>query len=189
MKRKTVAEYMNEYFQRPLGARGCEMLCLDPSFTSTGWALFQGGRLVECGYLAPPGKIKTIGRKLAWFSGAFSAQAWRAELIVSEVPEVYAPNPRLPNKNPNKIVPAFMIPGAATAVVRPGNVEIYRPKEWKKNVDKVVMFHRVFERLDEEERAVYTAGTGADGPPKSEKARAGDTLDAIGLGLWKLRRL
>ena len=152
----------------------------DPSLACTGWAVWLGGRLLDCGYIKTAAKDPLDTRILA------VAECNISDLVPDELalewPEVYRGGSRK-GANPNDLLPVSAVAGALVVEYGiGGNCTFYKPRQWKGNVGKDVMVNRVLNRLDEDELKVYTG----KGMPKTY---AHNAADAIGVGLKHLGRL
>ena len=128
------------------------------------------------------------GLKAGWASwGPFYLQdcglvekEWRIQtpLLVIERPTIY---PRSPVP-PDDIVALALTAGRLSA--HADSVEWVLPRRWKGTVPKEVMAERILERLGPLERAIYDEAVTKVAP----KVRH-NVIDAIGLGLWYLKRI
>lgn len=167
-----------------------KLLSIDPSLTSTGWAVFCDGLLVDCGNI----RTKTsLGLGVRILQISHDLRLRECDDLVIEVPQIYD---RTKSKgDPNKLTPLWAIAGAVLQKYGMAHASLIRPATWKGQVPKKVMFGRIIKRLTPYELAYYNTlafkrarhpGT-LDVP--GEKSGAGDALDAIGLGLYFLERL
>jgi hypothetical protein len=144
------------------------MLCIDPGNCS-GLALFHGGRLVWCGdYAADP-------------SGPpFAHLPIGASHVLIERPTIY-PLDKM-RGDPNDLIKVALTAGRwAEAAARIGCVvEYVEPRTWKGQTPKEIHNRRVTAQLDAREQTVI---------PQLPATRLHNVIDAIGLGLWKLRRI
>jgi len=155
------------------------LLSIDPG-SRTGWAVFEDGRLSGCGMWTLESKrIEEECRELFEKSRRFSP-----DRVVAELPRIYPM--RRSKGDPNDLIPlACLAAAAALAGKTPG--ELVSPHAWKGTIPKpsrgrwreYIVHKRILETLYEEERQVYVA----------QAPRGGlDMIDAVGLGLWNLRR-
>lgn len=175
------------------------MLCVDPSLTSTGWALFEGDTLIRCGT-----GLKVKGSQRKWGSRARKLpprmtaaseflRAVPADKLVLEVPKVY-PTGR-GEGDPNNLTPLWGVVGAILATHPSEEQWVILPRDWKGTVDPVVMFRRIITKLSLPELALWNkacnprVSEGSRVAPTSKKNQSGDALDAIGIGLTVLGRL
>lgn len=171
------------------------MLCVDPSLTSTGWALFDGDVLTRCGSgLSAKGPKNPRKQKMPYrmsVAGRYLAEVF-ADCLVVEVPQVYK-GPKSKG-DPNNLTPLWGVAGGIFAMHHwsDGNQWCLTPHEWKGSVDPPVMFARIMKKLRPDELMVFNCGVHRQAddttvPTKSQQA--GDALDAIGIGLTVLERL
>jgi len=123
-----------------------------------GWATFTRGRLFACG---------------------LGGHAIPPGLVVIERP-VYRPGARV---DPNDLVTlAIRVGEDKAAAERAGcTVELVEPHMWKGSVPKAIHHRRLLAALTSDERAVFDSAPGT-------KTQKGNTLDAVGIGLWRLGR-
>lgn len=144
------------------------VIAIDPG-KRTGWALFDGGRLVEAGTCtedealeAPPGAAVPFGS------------------CVIELPVVY---PHGGKGDPNQLIGLAVFVGDLRGFYRRAGVDVVlvKPRTWKGTVPKAIHNRRTLAALTPEERAIL---------PKRPRARDFDhnMIDAVGLGLWQLKR-
>lgn len=144
-----------------------------------GWAIFEKGRLVACGY----GKHDALVVD-------FPCKRRKRGVGLVEVPRSY-PYPRS-EVDPNDLIRTALRAGEFKQLFRALglDVEEVEPKRWKGNTPKperasasYLVEERVVERLDEAEQVVLY---------QSKSARATrldhNCVDAVGMGLWRLGR-
>lgn len=137
------------------------LLAIDPG-QRTGWALFED-QLKDCGVCSPAS---------GW--AQLVAESGPGCDVIIEEPTIYPHSKARPADVMTLQLKVGELKGRFEAVGC--IVELVQPRTWKRQVPKTVHNARVLKRLtDEERRIVRNAGH--------------DTLDAIGLGLWKLGRL
>jgi hypothetical protein len=154
---------------------------IDPSVHGTGIAIFEGGVLTRVFV----NDTKIIARTHSYGEIARRALSdickisfpW-TDWIICEVPQIYKDSPG----DPNDLVAVSMVAGALCATIPALNVHTVKPKEWKGQVPKQVHHPRIWRQLVGMELAVATAAKEKYGP------RFHNAMDAIGLGLWKLRK-
>ena len=161
------------------------LLAIDPSLTSSGWALFVDGILTDCGYVTTspsspmPSRIVKAAREVLFQTGAVDA-------LAIEVPKHYE---RAKSKgDPNKLAPLWGITGAFTALSACSDVAFHYPRDWKGTVNPDVMMQRIYRFLNPEELATFHKGAKCKVCPKKTQ-KSGDTMDAIGVGLFQLKRM
>lgn len=151
---------------KPLQQR---LLAVDPGAKYLGWAVFSGDppalALACCGFMS----IADLPD--CW---------WRPDELVVEVPQIYPQ--RAWKGDPNDLVNVALAAGIVIGRVRCKKVLTPRPHQWKGNVPKAIHHKRVIACLSVEERVVLNAAY----IPASKKHNC---IDAVGLGLWALKRL
>lgn len=140
------------------------LLAVDPG-ADAGWAFFDDGRLIGCGLGTP--------------------RQDRPDRVVIEKPMIY-PGGRQevpPNDLITLAVRAGEVGGAFRALG--AVVDYVLPRTWKNGpIPKDVMHKRILRRLDDAERALIDVAGRGMAPSKRH-----NMLDAVGIGLWGLRRL
>lgn len=139
------------------------LLAIDPG-NATGWALFStSGELIECG-LSSPAKWITLVTRVA---------PWKPDVLIEE-PTLYQHS----KANPASVMALQLKVGELKGRFESAGctVRLVQPRTWKGQVPKLVHNQRTLKALSDTERALC------------EGARH-DTLDAIGLGLWALKRV
>lgn len=148
------------------------MLCaIDPGTEQAGLAIFREGVLVDAHLVVEAGLTK-------------EQRAWRvatklgkllvpgAELVV-EYPQIYA---KASQVDPDDILALTLVVGGVLSLH--GGGELVRPAAWKGQVPKKVMVNRILKNLSEEEQKIL----------KKVKDNH-NVVDAVGVGLWKTKRL
>lgn len=137
------------------------LLTIDPGL-DLGWAVWND-ELRACG-LGPP-DLDRLSVSRAWI----------------EKPVVY---PRSPVP-PNDIVKLALVAGYWRGVLTVDGVDVnyVEPNDWKGSVPKPIHEARIWARLSPAEQAVADQGCKGVAPKKRH-----NVLDAIGLGLWVLKR-
>lgn len=153
------------------------LLAIDPGATS-GWARFHGEVLDDAG------KFDFVAVEGIDFSLPQSNLYCGGQLVI-EIPRVY---PRSGKGDPNDIIELAMKAGEIRGYYRHLGMkvrEVY-PRTWKGTVPKDVHGARVLAALTDIERSllekVKVTKTNANGYNHNE-------LDAVGLGLWHLKRM
>ncbi len=139
------------------------LLSVDPGI-DTGWATWLNGKLYACGL----------------------GQGWKGmfDRAIIELPQVY---PKIPAKQANDLI---------TLAVRVGQykerleligtpVTLVHPHRWKGSIKKEIHHRRVFAKLDPAEQFL-TLPWFKDG---DSYGKGHNVMDAIGLGLYELKRL
>ncbi len=155
-------------------------LCVDPGLRGCGAAVFHGPTLIRAAYVPNPAKTgrgSSVHRSMAnavaeWF-GIYQ---FPTQLLL-EFPRIY---PGMPDIDVNDLLDLAGVDGALAATFRATpSVSHYFPSEWKGNVDKGVMTKRIRSRLTPQEESVIV----------SVGSKDHNTLDAVGIGLFRFGRL
>ncbi len=98
---------------------------------------------------------------------------------IIELPQIY-PGPR--DEDPNDLIQVARCVGQWECELRRAGatVRLVHPREWKGSVPKTVHNARVLAALTDAERARL---------PKLPASKLHNVLDAVGLGLWLLKRI
>jgi hypothetical protein len=143
------------------------LLAIDPGETS-GWAVFDAGRLEACGI----GDVPTPTPKTA------------AEVEVCiERPMIY---PHGKSENPNDLITLAVNAGEHGGRLRHAGcraARYIRPFEWKGNTPKHISHQRIWAKLNDAERSLVDVAGKGMAPGKRH-----NMLDAIGIGLFVLGR-
>lgn len=140
------------------------LLSIDPGI-DTGWAVWAAtGSLVTCG-LGPPSNNTLHGIREA----------------VIEKPQVYVRG----KGDPNDLITLAILVGQYKERLEKAHVPVTLviPHTWKGNVPKSIHNDRVLGKLTVLERALYTQSVLSLAVSKRH-----NVIDAIGLGLWLLKR-
>lgn len=144
------------------------LVCIDPGNCS-GVAVFDGSTLIFADAVNIDDGGPTLG---------FLRQCGANDLVI-EVPTVYQHS----KADPQDIVKLAFNAGQWAATIHKWpdcKVEKPHPIQWKGNVPKDIHNARVLSRLRTEETAIL---------PRLSKTKSHNMIDAIGLGLWRLRRM
>lgn len=136
------------------------VITLDPGEV-TGWAVFTGSRLAHCGTTTRAHGFRT------------PYDYATPDVLVVEMPTVY-PDDR--EKANNLLVLATTVGRYLERWARCPRIVTPRPRDWKGGVPKAIHNSRTVSRLSEIEQFLL-----ANKPDHN-------MLDAIGLGLWHLKR-
>lgn len=163
------------------------LVSIDPGYKDCGVAIFRGGELDHCHHVV----CKTTGMVEAiqftetarcvvdYVMNAIDCSTF--DLII-EYPQQYARSPA-PRESVQRLV------GVVGSLVsqfqsKTGGlglrVTTYKPREWKGQVPKDVMFRRITSKL---------SGDEIDRIPPLSKTRLSHVYDAVGIGLYHLGRL
>ena len=99
--------------------------------------------------------------------------------IVIEVPQVY--DRRKSVGDPNDLINLAFMAGLIIGALPTDNVTVVRPAEWGGQVQKAIKNSRAVDSLSTEEKARIEI-------PKAAGTLLHNVLDAVGIGLWYLRR-
>lgn len=145
------------------------LVAIDPGTVSLGWAEFRESRLVACGAFGR--KTRTIPEFCAEISTAIPT----ARVVALEWMQAAQ---RVP---PQDLIDVSLV-GAYAAACAGGSLVLYHPVDWKGSVPKAIHHPRILSALTEPERAIADASCSRAGRFSKE------VLDAIGIGLYHLRR-
>lgn len=156
------------------------LIAIDPSLRASGWAYFEDGELVTGG-VATTRKSMSVYCLFTALSSVLSREvSGRIDVLVAEWPQVYVG--ARSKGDPNDLLWLTAVLGSAVAEVAPQEVILYKPAEWKGQVDKRVHNIRVMARLESKELAIVK------NVAVTESLRH-NMIDAIGIGLKYLKRL
>lgn len=141
------------------------LLAIDPG-NVTGWAMFSDEDLILAGTM----------KKVEILRGGV---VLKPDLALIEMPRWYPHD----HKDVNDLLDLSVFVGELKHFYEAQGctVELVWPRTWKGNVPKGITNRRTVEVLSPEEVALI--------PVRPAKTHDHNTLDAIGLGLWKLGRL
>lgn len=144
------------------------MVAIDPGKHASGWAAFVGGELVLCGYT---GSAKTL-------VAALYPIYREPSLAVIEAPRVY--DRKRWKGDPNDLIDISIAGGILVGALRPKEIRIIRPQDWKGQTPKHIQADRTLAKLTEAERSQLEGVT--------TKSKLHNVIDAVGIGLWELKR-
>ena len=147
------------------------LLAIDPG-KNIGWAAFRDGVLWCCGL------VKCMDKDSA---SAIPRRVPTATNLVVEVPQVYA-GPRAKG-DPNDLIQVAVCAGWVIGQYTGADLRAVKPSEWKGQEPKDITEKRVLESLSSFENSVLEAERA-----KVKKSVAHNMVDAVGIGLWALRR-
>lgn len=154
------------------------MITFDPG-KNTGWATFWKGRLVGCGILeCDIDNLKSFIIKAA----DVYARHTDTSLTVMEYPQVYTSQ----NVRQSDVVDLAFIDGvlAGEATHRGHDILRVTPATWKGQMPKKAHHAMIMDNLELKELQFANVSL-----QKYKQSIKHNALDAIGLGLWKLRRI
>lgn len=144
------------------------LLAIDPG-KHTGFAIFEEGMLVNAGVWAVHLK-NAVPNDVSWIGPAD---------IIIEIPQVYPS--RLQKGDPNDLITVAFGAGLVAGRFPCARLHLVKPHQWKGTVPKEIHNRRVQLALNEKERAIAAS-------TKVLASVRHNMIDAIGLGLWYLKR-
>jgi hypothetical protein len=160
-------------------------LCIDPGTAHTGWAIYRGTVLVGCGATS----FKKILSTLQQFLGPYPHVAHGVPVsvqLVIEVPKKY----KYEEHPVDDLITLAFRAGVIAGIQHLTDLVVYDPHGWKGSTPKPVHHRRVLSVLTDDEKKLLVKQTksarhrGTDVPKISL-----DMLDAIGLGLFHVKRM
>lgn len=147
-----------------------EIVAIDPGINFCGVASFKNKNLVYC---------KLINTKeFLGHTGVFLNSKDIKYYI--ELPQIY--QQKLWIGNPNDLINLAVIVGRLQQILGAKETELISPHLWKGSVKKEIMLKRIRKLLTIKEKKLFLDLV-------LPKSKAHNVLDAIGLGLWAVRRL
>ena len=144
------------------------ILAVDPGVKCMGWAMFQTEFMIDCGLA----RGANLQQTLADLPVSFCSH------LVVEDQQIY----QTTKARHSDILKLAQAAGGVIGRVQCFNLELVKPRTWKGNVPKTIFMSRILTKLDESEISIFDRLS----CPKSLKH---NVLDAIGIGLYKLKRL
>ena len=163
------------------------LFSFDPGLRGTGVAVFENKVLVACAYVRSPNK-KDRGAR-AWKDMGWAAHTWyhktmdgwSPDAVAHEQMQVYRAS--LQKGDPNDLLELAGVCGWVAALVGTDcKVTPYLPRQWKGQIPKDVHAKRILGRLNPNEAQVLKA-------EKIPKSLEHNVIDAIGIGLYHLKRV
>jgi len=156
-------------------------LCIDPGTAHTGWAVYRGTVLVGCGHTS----FKKILANLQRFLVPFLQEGDQARIVI-EVPKKY----KYEEHPVGDLITLAFRAGVIAGIQHLTELVVYDPHGWKGSTPKPVHHRRVFSVLTEAEQNLVVKQTkSARCKGENQNAPSPDMLDAIGLGLFHLKRM
>ena len=143
------------------------MVAIDPGKHASGWAVFIEGKLTSCGF--------TNDWRQVWCS---YMRCPPLKLAIIEAPRVY--DRRRWKGDPNDLIDISIAGGILVGALRPEEIKIIRPQDWKGQTPKDIQAERTLAKLTEAERMQIEGVT--------TKSKLHNVIDAVGIGLWELKR-
>ena len=148
------------------------LIAIDPG-KGLGWAVFKGSELADAGLLT--GGLGQLSSELMAICGQ-----WKPDGAVIEIPQVY--QQRSWKGDPSDLIGVAIAAGIAFAAIAPyTEATLVTAHTWKGNRPKRIDNRYTLKLLSVKEQAQLKAAG-------IKPSLLHNTLDAIGLGLWKLRR-
>jgi len=168
------------------------LLSIDPGIRGVGVALWAEGKLTAAAYVANTLKDGSGPRECATAAQAvidwhFKSGKASPDMLAVEIPQIYQRGSGKTKGDPNNLLPVFGVDAALAALLPNAHIMYGVPHEWKGGTQKpkttsesYVIEGRVRLRLSDNELATIVW-------PNNVK-HTWDVTDAIGIGLYHLRR-
>ena len=155
------------------------LIAVDPGLACTGLAVFVDGELRSVrGACTDP--TRSLQQRVISIAEEVQDAGCCATRCAMEMPTIY---PRAKGKGSgNDIVKLATVVGAVIAVLYVSEMMLVAPAEWKGQVPKAIHQPRILAKLRENESRILRAVSGEYG------AKLHNVIDAIGIGLYALRR-
>lgn len=153
------------------------LVSVDPGLRVCGVAVFTDGVLTRALLVKNP--EQRLRGPVAWLAmaEAVSVEVKGCDELVVEVPQVYGAGKQ--KGDPNDLIQVAGVGAWVGSALNPKQATGYLPREWKGQVPKEVHNARIEKKLTTQELSVF------DPCPPSLRH---NVLDAVGLGLYHLRR-
>lgn len=164
------------------------LLSIDPSVRAAGIAIFDRNKLVYTNVLRPSAVVQTMQGVSDVMD--LAQEAWEKtmgvsfspETLVVELPQIYQ-QAQLKG-DPNDLIPLAIMAGRLWERFKPKNMMLPLPKEWKGQRPKDVVTAATLSKLCKREIEIFN-----DDLIRVPNGLRHNAMDAIGLGLWSLKRL
>lgn len=164
------------------------LIAIDPSIRAAGIAIFDRQKLIYTNVLRPSAVVKTMEGISDVLD--LAQEAWEKTMGVSfspatlvvELPQVYQ-QAQLKG-DPNDLIPLAIMAGRLWERFKPKNMMLPLPKEWKGNRPKDVVTASTMSKLSKRELEVF-----GDDLIRVPNGLRHNAMDAIGIGLWAMKRL
>ena len=143
------------------------MLSVDPGTKERGWANWKDGKLIGCG----------IARGKDWISTVKAMPDIKVDELVIEDQQIY----RHSRIDAHSLLAVARVVGAFVILYDSPKVRLVKPQEWKGQVPKAICNKRTISKLNETEIDVLTT-------KQYRRTILHNLFDAVGIGLWTLRR-
>lgn len=165
------------------------LIAIDPGKKGCGVAVFYGGRLAECSFVeGTRAEIVEKGRRTI----GTMRSPMQGVSVVLEQPIIY--DRKNWEGDPNDLI-EIIITGALLAAAVHWHTfeyefEAVTPQQWKGQTPKKIMNKRVWKFLHAGDAPDHDELKAAlDGRRRTTGGKWHNVLDAIGIGLWRLKRL
>lgn len=151
------------------------LIAVDPGLHACGVAIFTDSVLQDASYIQSDSKYTALN--MIAQSMVYSVLAKTGRMygnMVIELPQVYP----VSKGDPNDLISLAVVIGALVEGFGGHYTQLVKPREWGGQTPKKTKNQRVLKALRESEKAKIV----------SVGAKDHNTLDAIGIGLWKLGR-
>lgn len=154
------------------------IISVDPGANLVGAAAWDNGKLQSAMLARGKSALELAQVIHAWVLDMYVFST--SLVVVVERPQVY---PRSRTKgDPNDLITLALVAGMVAGKLDPAAVVEVKPREWKGQVPKDAMIERIKRTLPLEE---YRVVAQVLCPPRLKH----NVWDAVGLGLWYLKRL
>ncbi len=136
------------------------LVSIDPGKHSSGFAVFKDGKLIQCGMAKRAAEINS---------------EWSPDIVIMEHMVIY--DRKRWKGDPNDLIDASIAGAFIAGDLHPTVFKTV--KDWKGQTPKAVSKDRILSLLDDAERSVI---------PNYVKSLMHNVIDAIGIGLWELKR-
>lgn len=148
------------------------LVAIDPDVKMSGWAYYEGTRLIQCG--VTHNNSNPVG-------------LFRLDLAIVEFPQVYEKRHMKRRIDPNDLVKIAACGGQLAGRLHAQVVEYVLPRTWKGQEPKDINHQRMRDRFAEaEDWDSLMALKQAESSLSQEKAL--EAFDAASLGQWRARR-
>jgi hypothetical protein len=155
------------------------LIAIDPGLQCTGIAVFDAGVLKAVHGVCTSASDDLVTRVLAVVAVVRGAGEGASQCVI-EMPLLY-PNGKIKGSG-NDIVKLATLAGASMAALPHCRVQAVPPAGWKGQVPKKIHQPRILAKLSAAERALV------DKAERRYGAKTHNIIDAIGIGLYALRR-
>lgn len=160
-------------------------LCIDPGTAHTGWAIYRGTVLVGCGHTSFKKILTTLQQFLGPYPHVAHGVPSSVQLVI-EVPKKY----KYEEHPVGDLITLAFRAGVIAGIQHQRDLVVYDPHGWKGSTPKPVHHRRVLSVLTDDEQKLVAKQTKHTILPETDQPKVSpDMLDAIGLGLFHLKRM